>query len=196
MQNPKIRESISDSIRFGIVASCDGNERVIDLPYRENVDFERLKKQEPRVAALWELYYRVAKIAFGETSVFYGISEQQDSELQRFGQSLVPNLLSGRYDRGFSEFCGREVSVGDNENCDAHPTQTLLHKYMPNAKVPDRTPKLMDAEQFHFIKYVAPLYPRLAQFARIESKVSLDAYRRSANGKDNQSDCIERPSSA
>jgi TonB family protein len=178
IREPKTRESIFESLRFGIVASCGSDEMVIDLPYVQNVDFEFLKKEEPQVAALWDLDYQLTKSVFGEASLFYGISEERDSELQRFAESLIPELLSGQYDKGF--FCGMGIKSSD---CGNHPTQAVLSGYQPNARVPEQMARLINAEQFHFIKYVIPPYPRLAQLSRIESKVDLELSVDSKTGK-------------
>jgi TonB family protein len=169
IREPKTRNSISESVRFGIVASCGSDEMVIDLPYVQKVDFKFLKKEAPQVAALWDLDYQVTKSVFGEASLFYEISQERDDELQVFGQSLIPELLSGKYDKGF--FCGFDTKSSD---CGAHPIQELLSGYKPNARALEQTSRLLNADQFHFIKYVAPPYPRLAQLARIESKVNLE----------------------
>ncbi len=104
---------------------------------------------------------------------FYNIPEERDVELQRFGDSLVPDLLTGRYDMGFEQFCGRAASIRVPD-CDESPTRTLLRSYRPGIRVPDRTPKLENAGRFHFIEYVAPLYPRPAQLAHVESKITLE----------------------
>jgi TonB family protein len=168
IREPRVRESIFESVRFGIVASCGSDEMVIDLPYVQNVDFKFLKKVAPQIAALWDLDYQLTKSVFGEASLFYGISEERDAELQRFGESMIPELLSGQYDKGF--FCGFDLKSSD---CGAHPTQSVLRAYRANARISEQTSRLLNAEQFHFIKYVVPPYPRLAQLARIESKVNL-----------------------
>ena len=53
--------------------------------------------------------------------------------------------------------------------CDPNPTRTLLHDYRPGFKAPEFAPKLENAEQFHFIKYMAPVYPEMAKPAGTSS---------------------------
>jgi len=179
IKKPRVMESIFESIRFGIVASCGGEERVFQLPFKEEVDFRSLAKEAPRVAALWDLSRRVQIAAFGNKSIFYDISEERDSELQKFGDSLVSDLLTGKYDAGFSEFCGGILTP----DCNPSPTKTLLHGFRPGLRVPDRTPKLENVEQYHFVRYVAPVYPRTAQAARVESRITLEVVSDKDTGK-------------
>lgn len=189
IDKPKVMESMFESITFSVVASCGGEERVFELPFREEVDFKRLKKEDPRLANLWDLYSHVRKAAFGSNAVFYEISEARDSELQQFGDSLVPELLTGKYDMGFSEFCARPPLLR-NPDCDPNPTRTLLHGFRPGLKLPDRTPQLENPEQYHFIRYVAPVYPMIAQRARIESKINLEVVIDKDTGKTLKADVL------
>jgi hypothetical protein len=189
IKKPKVMESIFESIKFSVVASCGGEQRVFELPFREEVDFKGLKREAPRVAALWDLYGQVRAKAFGKNSIFYEITEARDIELQQFGDSLVPELLTGKYDMGFSEFCGRPPLLR-NPDCDPNPTKTLLHGFRPGLKVPDRTPQLENPEQYHFIRYVAPVYPMIAQRARIESKINLEVVIDKDTGKTLKADVL------
>jgi TonB family protein len=172
MKEPKTQRMLGDSTSFGIVASCGGETEVFYLPSRGAIDFEGLQKQAPHVAALWDLSLLVQKAAFGEKSLFSWLPEDRNAELQRFGDSLAPDLLAGKYDMGFPQFCGRELHKW--KSCDPNPTLTLLHEYRPGLKVPELTAKLENAERYHFIKYVAPAYPELAKRARLEFSVNLE----------------------
>jgi hypothetical protein len=158
---------------FGIVASCGGEERVYYLPSRGDIDFEGLQKEAPRVAALWDLSRFVQKAAFGEGSRFNRLPQDRDTELQRFGASLVPDLLAGKYDMGFAQFCGH-IELHKMPGCDPNPTRTLLRDYRPGLKPTEFAGKLENAEQFHFIKYVVPVYPELAKRAHVESRINME----------------------
>jgi hypothetical protein len=161
----------TDSFNLSIVAKCGEEERVINLPFIYAIDFDYLKRKDPQIADLWNLESRIPKSVFGESALFDNISKEQDSQLQLFGQSLIPDLQSGKYDKGFS--C---------EGCDPHPTLSLLKNYVPNIQVELKV-TLMNAERFQFTKYVAPSFPRLAQRMRLESKVNLELVVDQKSGK-------------
>jgi len=182
MEKSRIDKGNLDYLSFSIVARCSGKERIYLLPFRERINFDHLRKENPRVPALYDLISHVQQAAFGEIPTFLNISEGRESELVRLGDSLVPDLLSGKYDMGFYEFCGRKESL-KKPYCDSHPTLSLLDRYRPNLKAPRRTARLLDAEKFHFIRYAAPDYPKLAQRARVEAEISLELWFDTSTGK-------------
>ncbi|MBZ5499872.1 MAG: energy transducer TonB [Acidobacteriia bacterium] len=177
------QSAVLDLSRISIVASCSGKERIHLLPSRDRVDLDRLKKEAPGLAALYDLSNLVQKAAFGEAPIFFNISEKQNGELRRFGESLVPDLLSGKYDMAFLRYCGRKERSNE-PFCDPHSARTkLLILNQTDINAPQGSVKLMDAENFHFINYVVPEYPRLAQRARVEQYVSLELWIDPATGK-------------
>jgi hypothetical protein len=92
---------------------------------------------------------------------------EQDDKLQRFGQSLIPELRSGKYDKGF--FRGNDGGITSES-----PFQKILRYYVPKEKVPVHAGRFVNAEQFHFIEYVAPPYPGLALRARVQGIINLE----------------------
>jgi hypothetical protein len=97
--------AIYDSVRFGIVANCGSKEVLLRLPYPEQVNLELLRKTSPALARWWDLEHAIIARAFGPDQVFYGVSAEQEENLQREGEIIVPDLLSGRFDRGLDPSC-------------------------------------------------------------------------------------------
>jgi TonB family protein len=183
--------------KLGVIASCGDEERSIFLPsmkalniinllpdfvdgfrvkdeylYAKNVAYQ--KNQEPQIAALGYLEEQIAKIVFGDAIKFdqiYGImnylNAEHDDKLQQFGQSLIPELRSGKYDKGL--FRGNEYIRASESSF-----REILRDYVLKEKVPVYSGKLVHAEQFHFIKYVAPPYPELALRARVSGNINLE----------------------
>jgi TonB family protein len=151
--------TIFDSARFGVVAHCGSTERLFELPYPEQVDFDRIAKRDPTIASLWNLYSDVLMQIFGEDKIFYDISATRDAELQRFGATFVPELRSGVFDRGFR---------GDSVN-------SLLDHYYGVIPVGDPAKvALLNSEALHLVEYSLPTYPILAKLARIQGRVDLE----------------------
>jgi TonB family protein len=174
--------SIFDSERFGIVAQCHDSERLFRLPYPETLDMAALKRNAPRVAALYGLEWEIYKRAFKGKDVFHDIRPAEDLELQRFGASLVAELRSGMYDLGFADE-NQERLCRTHTPCDLGLTRNLLKGYEgPGHKPHQPTATLLDREKYHLVKYVAPRYPPLAMVAKIEGKVEVEISIDSADG--------------
>src|SRR5262245_6189540 len=117
-----------------------------------------MKKHAPELSSLFYLYDDVVKRAFGGGSVFHEISSQRDAELQALGQSLMPELKAGSFDRGFRG-----------------PTlQEILKYYRGSVTEPKPIARLIAPAKAAFARYVDPGYPPLAKQARIEGTVELD----------------------
>jgi len=171
---PKKIATIFESEKFGIVAQCQRSERLFLLPYPETLDMPMLKRNAPRLAALYDLESRAYECAFGNKDVFYHITPAEDIELQRFGTSLVEELRAGKYDLGFGDENSRKLCRGASP-CVLGLTRVLLEGYeAPGHKPHVPTVTLFEPERYHLAKYVAPDYPRLATMARIEGKVEVE----------------------
>jgi hypothetical protein len=83
------------------VARCGSEQVALRLPYPELVNGKKLRRENPRVWALWNLAHEVQQRAFGRNP-FGDLSEDQDWQLQVAGSAFVPQLLSGRFDQGFA----------------------------------------------------------------------------------------------
>jgi TonB family protein len=128
------------------------------LPYPEEIDLKKLKRDSPEVFAIWNLRNQIDKRVFGEKSLYYDISAEQDMRLQRFGEQIVPDLLAGTYDAGFR----------------SGPLAKMLANYHGPVIPEIPKSKLLHAETVHFLEYTAPPYPPLARTARISGVVSLE----------------------
>jgi len=176
-------EGLFDSALWNVVARCGNTEKVFHFPYPERVDLDRLKKRSPRVKALWNLESKIVKKAFGKKSVFYDIPHDRDLELQRLGVELLPELRSGRYDKGFHDYCsdsrtGSGTSQGSigapAQPCSRQPLASLLRDYREPLLSQEPIPQLVNADELHFLKFELPNYPPLAKLASIQGQVVLN----------------------
>ncbi|MBZ5515553.1 MAG: energy transducer TonB [Acidobacteriia bacterium] len=143
---------------------------------------DHLKERSPGVIALWNLESKIAKEVFGEKSVFYEIPEERDLELQRLGEGLLAELRSGRFDKGFRDYwagprAGKAGSAASGAQtakpCSPHPMETLLSNYRGPVESREPLPRLMNANELHFLSFELPEYPPLARMAKIPSEVVL-----------------------
>jgi len=166
--------SITESERLGIVAQCQNSERLFTLPHRETIDMAGLKRNSPKIAALYGLESQIYRRAFGKKDVFYLTTPAEDLEMQRFGAALVAELRAGMYDLGFADENSRKLCRGVS-SCTLGLTSDLLKRYEgPDHKPHVPTVTLIDPEQYHLAKYVAPEFPQLAKLAQIQGKVDLE----------------------
>ncbi|MEZ5367009.1 MAG: hypothetical protein R2748_32910 [Bryobacterales bacterium] len=87
---------------FVIVADCPAGERVLELPdYPKRMD--KLANQGHVVARLWRCGDLAAAAGYSEGNPFVDLNESEDYRLQKQGEAIVPELLSGRYDGGLDE---------------------------------------------------------------------------------------------
>jgi TonB family protein len=160
--------AIDDSVRFGIVASCGSRTVALHLPFPEQVKLERLRKTAPQLARWWDIQQSIKDRAFGAGQVFYNVTAAQEEELQREGQTVVPELLSGRFDAGLQAVCP------PGKDCRPASFRDELRFYVGPVGRSANTPKLAQASQYKFRRYVDPKYPPLAMQARIAGTVKLE----------------------
>ena len=153
-QYPK-KDLMLSSVRFGIVAMCGGNEVVLDLPERQRIDLDRLRQDAPTIARLWSLWDEVEVAVFGGSSPF----TEKDVELQQAGAAIVPDLMAGKFNKGFVD-----KSVEND-----------LSDYRGPVKPGDFTAQLMNAETYQFASYVSPMYPEMAKLSNVHGRVMLEA---------------------
>ena len=168
--------SLFDTFRFNVVANCGSRERVFHFPYPEEINVKRLKRSLPRAMAVWYLESRIVNKAFGKGSVFYDVSEQKDLELSHAGEELVPELVTGKYDKGFSDYCAHQATEerpsGESAaRCTSDPVESLLRGYDKNAKSRDPSCELIKGDNLHFMSFVRPQFPQMAKMAEIQGDV-------------------------
>ncbi|MEZ5397528.1 MAG: hypothetical protein R2724_32780 [Bryobacterales bacterium] len=89
---------------FVIVADCPAGERVLELPELPWKRMDKLANQGHVVARLRAMYGDLAAAAgYSEGNPFVDLNESEDYRLQKQGEAIVPELLSGRYDGGLDE---------------------------------------------------------------------------------------------
>ena len=126
------------------------------------VYYDKVRNTAPaRIARLWDLVTDITTRAFGQDEIFYDITPEQDWELQLTGKTLVPELISGRYDRGWAKWNGGFPKLLADY---AGPTKKTSPVFVP---------QLENASAFQFSRYIDPVYPRVAVLARVQGAVEL-----------------------
>jgi outer membrane biosynthesis protein TonB len=131
------------------------------------VELERLRKTSPQLARWWDLQHSVKERAVGSGQV-YDITAEEEERLQRIGKTVVPELLSGRFDAGLHAECP------PRQPCRSPSFRDELQQYVGPLGESGHAPKLAQAEEYRFSRYVAPKYPPLAMQARILGTVKLE----------------------
>jgi TonB family protein len=160
--------AIDDSVRFNIVATCGSEPSVFHLPYPEQVNLERLRKSSPELARWWGLRDVIKERAFGPGQLFYDVSSEQEEKLQQDGEIMVPVLRSGHFDKGLLPDCT------PGQPCNPRSFGDELLGYVGPVGFRGYEPRLIQADEYRFKRYVLPKYPPLAIQARIQGKVKLE----------------------
>jgi TonB family protein len=172
--------TVFEATRFGIVAQCGPSSIVLGLPYGEVVDLKRLKRAHPKLARLWDLAFGITHPVFGSKDIFHDRTEAEDLILQRAGEKLVPELVSGRYDVGLAA-----AIKGSRMTWQSPSFRSLLTSYQGPISATEAfssVPELLNAQAYRFSNFVAPKYPRLALQARIQGNVELQLTLEPATG--------------
>jgi hypothetical protein len=138
-----------ETISFGIVAKCGSSSVTVGLPTIEEVDLKRMHRAHPEIARLWNLTSEITDPAFGSTDIFHDRKEEDDLVLQRAGEKLVPELVSGRYDIGLAAAFKGNVGTWTTPSF-----RSLLQGYSgpisdTQAKA-SYVPQLVNAEAYNF----------------------------------------------
>lgn len=171
----------SEMISLGVVAQCDASSVSLSLPIAERVNFERLQQVSPDIANLWDLASQVTQAAFGSDEVFHQQSESDDLIIQRAGEKLVSELISGRYDPGLAAASKGNVGTWHNPSF-----RSLLSSYQGPVSLTESSPskiQLRNAQTYQFSRFVVPTYAPLALQASIQGKVELQLAVEPATGE-------------
>ncbi|QOY85069.1 hypothetical protein [Paludibaculum fermentans] len=151
LRKPQEINSVFEAISYGIVANCGGSSVSLSLPIEQEVDRKQLKSTHPDMARLWDLSSKIANPVFDNKDLFHDRSEPEDLALQKAGERLRPELISGRYDNGLME--------ARNGNADAarqHSFRDPLSGYKgpipASASKGYEDPKLENTDAYHFVK--------------------------------------------
>lgn len=162
-----------ETFSAGVVVTCGPTTSVLELPDESKVDLKKLKSANTTMSRLWDLISAVVGPAFGDDDIFQGRTEAEDLALQRAGQEIVPELASGRYDKGLA------AALHGNDITWLHPSiRDLLKDYRgpitsSEAKAAAFSIVLVNAEQYRFSAFAKPDYPVLAALARIQGDVTM-----------------------
>jgi TonB family protein len=161
---------VFETVSFGIVAQCGSSSVSLGLPIPERVNLERLRLAHPEMARLWDLASEITQPAFGARDIFHDRTEDDDLALQRTGEKLVPELVSGRYDAGLLAAVKGGVGTWPSPSF-----RSLLSSYRGPVSATEARPvaQLSNAQAYRFSHFVAPKYPYLALLARVQGKVEL-----------------------
>ncbi len=126
----------------------------------------------PATIRLWELGAEISASGFGPNDDFAIRREEDDLVLQQTGQDLLPQLISGRYDRALA------LAVKGNVGKWKDPSfRSLLAGYQGPMSAAEAKasyePQLLKATDYRFDKFVVPNYAPLAIQGRIQGKVEL-----------------------
>ncbi len=175
-----------ETMSFSVAAACSGSFVVFAVPNLESVNFKKLKSDNPGIARLWDILSDVTRPIFTDDP-FLDRTEEDDLALQRAGELLVPELVSGRFDIAFAGAFGGDFSF-----------RSILRDYRgPVAKSEvnaQPVPRLVNSQEYRFSHYEPVVYPRLALMARVEGTVALQLVTDSATGEVRDVSAVSGPS--
>lgn len=175
-------ESVFEAISFGIVAQCGSSSVALGLPISQEVDLKLLQRAHPKLARLWDLASAITNPVFGSKDIFHDRTESDDLILQRAGEKLVSELISGRYDVGLTAAVNGNVGTWQSASF-----RSLLGSYRGPVGATEASvsyvPQLLNAQAYQFSRFVTPKYPPLAMQARIQGKVELQLTLEPATGE-------------
>jgi TonB family protein len=170
-------DSIGTSASHTIVAKCETQERLYELPYPETLKFEALKMADSRITALWDLADDVEERAFGKDFSFGRATAAQNLERQELGAKFVPEIMAGKFDSGFPD------STCAFADCRVHNAKSALQGY--GGVIDEKDPafvEVLNAATLHLAKADLPAYPREAQSAHAQGEVRLKIFFDPATG--------------
>ena len=149
-----------------LVADCGGRERV--FPFRQRpgriVIEEVLGRQNPEVLAMWTLGRRLASMVGVETT---------SPEREALGTSLLPELVSGKFEAAFRDWCVDTVTH-KTISCRPNYLAWQLEGYQgPPSRRGPLPIEPRERDSLRFSHYVAPEMPMIALSARVFGDVRL-----------------------
>src|SRR5712671_1704744 len=83
------------------LSRCGDREEVIRLPLPEEINEEKMQRDYPKIAKLWDLPANLFQVAFNGNPL---ASEHGsvDTNSQRAAEPFIDKLRSGAFDKGFS----------------------------------------------------------------------------------------------
>jgi TonB family protein len=170
-------DSLESAATQTIVAKCGTKEILYELPDQDLLKFEALKRADARIAALWDLKDDVEDRAFGKDFAFAKATAEQNKERRALGANVVSEILTGKFDSGFSD---RTCAFAE---CRDHNAKSALQGY--RGPIDDKDPafvELQNAESLHLAKFDLPSYPREAQRVLAQGEVRLRIFFDPATG--------------
>ncbi|HLY15803.1 MAG TPA: energy transducer TonB [Bryobacteraceae bacterium] len=152
---------------FSIAAKCGTDTNVVRLPGDWTVDMAGLKRQQPKIAALWALESAIGTQAFGSFPSIDVVPAEMAARLEPAGEAILAGLKSGKFDAGFAPRSFKDDVAMLRSGADA----------------PGHSVHVKNADQLHFDRYVEPPYPPLARQARMSGTVELELAVNSTTGK-------------
>jgi TonB family protein len=139
-----------------VIATCGARESVIAFPAGPTIDWHVLKRRHPEVHAAGELFYRVRERVFGRRFTFDPDKGPRPSaQWESTGTSVVPYLLSGRFD---------SVLVD-------HLVQLKTYSDPPSRQL--QPAELLERASLSFGVYQPVQFPPIALAARVHGDVRL-----------------------
>ncbi len=163
---------VFETISFGISARCGDSSVSLQLPIPEKVNRTLMEKAHPAMARIWDLPSEITDRAFEPNDIFFGRTAEDELALERAGEKLVPDLISGRFDAGLAAAVKGGVGTWHSPNF-----KSLLESYRGPVSAMEANasfvPRLVNADAYRFDRFVAPKYPVLAMQAQVEGNVEL-----------------------
>jgi hypothetical protein len=164
---PRATEGIFETDTIDLVPQCGTRQNVLAFPHPQDVDEKALHRENPRIDALWDLYYEVRRRAFGKHFSFDSLTPAQEKESEELGLKLLPELTSGKYDAAFAE----DACAG--KKCEPNYFAWELSGYKTPTNQAPLLVELVNASSLGLMKYEAPQYPMIAMMAHVFGDVRL-----------------------
>ncbi len=142
----------SDTVGYDIVLQCGSSEKIINLPLAGSVDLDKIRRANPEIASLWQLFGNIKDSVFGAEFDLNKPPPEANAHYRELGDSLVPVLRSGSYGRLLAD---------------------QMQEYRQGISESLKPAELLNAESFRFKKYVDAEYPALAATSHIQGAVRL-----------------------
>jgi TonB family protein len=177
-------KSVFDSASYSIVERCGDREEVVRLPLPEEINEEKMHRNYPKIAKLWDLPASLFQAAFNGNPL---ASEHgnADANSQRDAEPFIEKLRSGAFDKGFSK---------SGSSATEQPWSSVLTDYHGVITAePAFRGDALDKDALGLDHYVAANYPPLARQARVQGDVKLTLTINPQTGKVDELNVLEGP---